>query len=80
MFFVTLADVISIAAGIALQNVPEGMAVIAPLVASGVSRKKAFLFSCITAVVEVDYEAAMKCRRWATASCSRNVSSVFAFS
>ncbi|MBQ9958769.1 MAG: ZIP family metal transporter [Oscillospiraceae bacterium] len=47
-----MADVISISAGIALQNVPEGMAVIAPLVASGVSRKKAFLLSCITAVVE----------------------------
>ena len=47
-----MADVISISAGIALQNIPEGMAVIAPLVASGVSRKKAFWLSCITAVVE----------------------------
>ena len=47
-----MADVISISAGIALQNIPEGMAVIAPLVASGVSRKKAFWLSCITAAVE----------------------------
>ena len=31
-------------------------------------------------VLQADYEAAMKFRRWATISCSRNASSVCAFS
>ena len=44
---------ITVAAGIALQNVPEGMIVVSPMVAAGVSRKRAMLLSGMTAVVEV---------------------------
>ena len=44
---------ITVAAGIALQNVPEGMIVGSPMVAAGVSRKRALLLSCMTAVAEV---------------------------
>lgn len=44
---------ITVAAGIALQNVPEGMIVVSPMVAAGVSRRRALLLASFTAVVEV---------------------------
>ena len=44
---------ITVAAGIALQNVPEGMIVVSPMVAAGVPRRRALLLSVMTAVVEV---------------------------
>ena len=44
---------VTVAAGIALQNVPEGMIVIPPLVRAGVSRKKALLVSILTGVIEI---------------------------
>ena len=44
---------ISLAIGIALQNIPEGMIIIAPMVASGISKRKAFLISAITGLIEV---------------------------
>ena len=42
-----------IAGSIALHNLPEGMVVIAPLLAVGVSRKRALLIATATAAVEV---------------------------
>ncbi|MGN0771015.1 MAG: ZIP family metal transporter [Christensenellales bacterium] len=42
-----------IAGGIALQNIPEGMIVIGPMLACGMSRKKAFLYAFLTGVVEI---------------------------
>ncbi|MBR3934424.1 MAG: ZIP family metal transporter [Clostridia bacterium] len=42
-----------IAGGIALQNIPEGMVIIAPMLASGVSPKRTFLCASLTGVVEV---------------------------
>ncbi|MBR2025097.1 MAG: ZIP family metal transporter [Clostridia bacterium] len=42
-----------IAGGIALQNIPEGMVIIGPMLASGVSRKKTFLIAMATGLVEV---------------------------
>ena len=42
-----------IAGGIALQNIPEGMIVISPMIAAGVSTRKAFVFGIITGLVEV---------------------------
>ena len=42
-----------IAGGIALQNIPEGMVIIGPLLASGVSAKKTFIIATLTGVVEV---------------------------
>ncbi len=42
-----------IAGGIALQNVPEGMVIIAPMLAAGVSKKKTLLIALGTGLVEV---------------------------
>ena len=42
-----------IAGGIALQNIPEGMIIIGPMIAAGVSKKKAFFIATITGFVEV---------------------------
>lgn len=42
-----------IAGGIALQNIPEGMVIIAPMLAAGLSPKKTFLFAAATGLVEV---------------------------
>jgi ZIP family zinc transporter len=48
-----LADAITIAGGIALQNVPEGMVIITPMIAAGISRKRTFLIAVATGAVEV---------------------------
>lgn len=45
-------DGLAIAIGIGLQNIPEGFAVAFPLIAEGVSRKKAFLITLLTGIVE----------------------------
>ena len=42
-----------IAGGIALQNIPEGMVIIAPMLAAGISPKKTFISAMITGLVEV---------------------------
>ena len=42
-----------IAGGIALQNIPEGMVIIGPMLAAGVSKKKTFLCALSTGLVEV---------------------------
>ncbi len=42
-----------IAGGIALQNIPEGMVIIGPLLASGVSPKKTFVIALMTGLIEV---------------------------
>ena len=42
-----------IAGGIALQNIPEGMVIIAPMLNAGVSPAKTFVFAMITGLVEV---------------------------
>ncbi|MBQ8295132.1 MAG: ZIP family metal transporter [Clostridia bacterium] len=42
-----------IAGGIALQNVPEGMVIIGPMLAAGVSKKKTFVCAMITGLIEV---------------------------
>jgi ZIP family zinc transporter len=47
------AQALIIAGGIALQNVPEGMVIIAPMLAAGISKKKTFIAASITGVVEV---------------------------
>lgn len=47
------AEAITIALGIALQNIPEGMVIIAPMLASGMSKKKTFLIAALTGAVEV---------------------------
>lgn len=47
------ADAITVAGGIALQNIPEGMVIIAPMIASGISSKRTFVIAMLTGVVEV---------------------------
>ena len=42
-----------IAGGIALQNIPEGMVIIAPMLASGISARRTFVCAALTGVVEV---------------------------
>ena len=44
---------IIIAGGIALQNIPEGMVIIAPMLAAGVKPSKTFILAMLTGVVEV---------------------------
>ena len=42
-----------IAAGIALQNIPEGMVIIAPMLAAGMSKGRTFVIAMMTGLVEV---------------------------
>lgn len=42
-----------IAGGVALQNIPEGMVIIGPMLAAGVSPRKTFISALITGLVEV---------------------------
>jgi len=48
-----ISDALTVAGGIALQNIPEGMVIIAPMLAAGVSRKRTFLIALSTGLVEV---------------------------
>lgn len=47
------AHALTIAGGIALQNIPEGMVIIAPMIASGMSKKRTLLIAVATGIVEV---------------------------
>ena len=47
------ADAFLIAGGIALQNIPEGMVIIGPMLAAGVSPKRTFFIAMLTGLVEV---------------------------
>ena len=47
------SQALMIAGGIALQNIPEGMVIIGPMLASGVSPKRTFLCAMATGLVEV---------------------------
>ena len=49
---VTAASALALALGIAIQNFPEGAVVSAPLVSSGLSRRRAFLYGAASGVVE----------------------------
>ncbi len=48
-----VADALMIAGGIALQNIPEGMVIIAPMLASGMSHKRTFIIALIAGFVEI---------------------------
>ena len=47
------AEALTIAGGIALQNIPEGMVIIGPMLAAGMSRKRTFFIALLTGFVEV---------------------------
>ena len=48
-----VAQALAVAGGIALQNIPEGMVIIAPMLATGMSKKRTFLIALATGMVEV---------------------------
>ncbi len=48
-----LGNAISVTVGIMLQNVPEGMIIISPLLLAGVSRGRAFAIAAFTGFIEV---------------------------
>ena len=48
-----LADAFTIAGGIALQNIPEGMVIIGPMLATGMTHTRAFLIALVTGIIEV---------------------------
>lgn len=48
-----IADALTVAGGIALQNVPEGMVIISPMLNSGVKKSRAFIIALCTGIVEV---------------------------
>ena len=48
-----IKDAYLIAGGIALQNIPEGMVIISPMLSAGISKKKTFLIASITGIIEV---------------------------
>jgi len=46
-------EALTIAGGIALQNIPEGMVIIGPMLSSGMSHGRTFFIALITGIVEV---------------------------
>ncbi len=44
---------LSVSLGIALQNVPEGMIIIAPMLSAGISKKRTLFIATMTGVVEI---------------------------
>lgn len=49
---ITTAGAFALAIGIAIQNFPEGAIISAPLVSSGLSKKRAFLYGTLSGIVE----------------------------
>ncbi len=47
------AEALTVAGGIALQNIPEGMVIIAPMLAAGISRRRTLTIALATGMVEV---------------------------
>ncbi len=48
-----IGDALTIAGGIALQNIPEGMVIIGPMLATGMSHGRTFIIAVITGLVEI---------------------------
>ena len=48
-----ISDAITVSGGIALQNIPEGMVIIAPMLNAGVPKRRAFFIALATGLVEV---------------------------
>ena len=47
------SQALTIAGGIALQNIPEGMVIIGPMLAAGISNKRTFWIALSTGIIEV---------------------------
>ena len=48
-----VGQALTVAGGIALQNIPEGMVIIAPMLASGMKGRRTFVIALATGIVEV---------------------------
>lgn len=48
-----ISTAVSVSLGISLQNLPEGMVVVAPMIAAGIGKRKALLIALSTGVVEI---------------------------
>lgn len=48
-----IGDALTVAGGIALQNIPEGMVIIAPMLAAGISPSRTFLCAMSTGLIEI---------------------------
>ncbi len=49
----SISDAFLIAGGIALQNIPEGMVIISPMLSAGIKPKRTFLCALATGLIEV---------------------------
>jgi ZIP family zinc transporter len=48
-----VSNAITVAIGIALQNIPEGMIIVSPLVMAGVPKWRVFLIASFTGIIEI---------------------------
>lgn len=48
-----ISGAVTVALGIALQNIPEGMIIISPMIMAGISKKRAFALASYTGLIEV---------------------------
>lgn len=48
-----ISDALTVAGGIALQNIPEGMVIISPMLSTGIKKSRAFVIALCTGLVEV---------------------------
>ena len=48
-----ISEALTIAGGIALQNSPEGMVIIGPMLACGMTKKRTFITAALTGIVEI---------------------------
>ena len=48
-----IGNALSVALGIVLQNIPEGMIMVAPMLSVGISKRRTFLIAIFTGMVEV---------------------------
>ena len=48
-----VGNAITVALGIALQNIPEGMIIVSPMIIAGVPKIRVFIIACFTGFVEI---------------------------
>lgn len=48
-----VGNAITVAVGIALQNIPEGMIIVSPLIMAGISKARVFMIAAFTGVIEI---------------------------
>lgn len=48
-----IGNAITVALGIALQNIPEGMIIVSPMIVAGIPKVRVFFIACFTGLIEV---------------------------